>query len=177
MYNYEHSIKNYEYKFEKLAIKLDRILIEFHDNINIVCNANIHLSRNHPEYLGLWKNVLYKKNLSVNDYFNVFLILAGSFLYFFISILLEFLRFSRNYQTSHPKSSEVDFIFISHQIENTVTDGDSYFGGIIEDLAKSNKRVTRLLISHINPPKSQIKSGIYPINSLSTSIFKNPHDL
>jgi hypothetical protein len=170
MSNHDVRITNSENRFRELATKLDKVLSHFYNNINIVCNANIHLSRNHPEYLGLWKNVLYKKNLSVNDYFNAFLILARSFLYFFISILLEFFRFSRNYRTSQPKSSEVDFIFISHQIENTVTDDDSYFGGLIEDLSKSNKRVTRLLISHINPPKSQIKSGKYPTIFLNKSM-------
>jgi hypothetical protein len=170
MSNHDVRITNSENKFRELATKLDKVLSHFYNNINIVCNANIHLSRNHPEYLGLWKNMLYKKNLSINDYFDVLLTLAGSFLYFFISFLLEFLRFSRNYRTSQPRNSEVDFMFISHQIENTVTDGDSYFGGIIEDLSKSNKRVTRLLISHINPPKSQMKSGKYPTIFLNKSM-------
>ena len=97
MYNYEHDIKNYESKFEKLATKLDQILIEFHDNINVVCNANIHLSRNHPEYLGVWKVLIYKKSLSINDYFSGFLLLLQSFLFYILSIMREFISFNKNF--------------------------------------------------------------------------------
>ena len=95
MYNYEHSIKKYEYKFEKLANKLDRILIEFHDNINIVCNSNIHLSRNHPEYLGVWKVLIFNNKLSMNDYFSGIIILFKSFLFNILSVMREFIRFNQ----------------------------------------------------------------------------------
>ena len=172
MYNYEHSIKNYEYKFEKLATKLDRILIEFHDNINIVCNANIHLSRNHPEYLGVWKVLIYKKNLSIIDYFGGFLLLLKSFLFFILSVLREFVRFNKNQPMSNPKGSELDVMFISHQIQNLVTDDDFYFGGIIRDLAQSNKRVVRLLISHLNFSQSLIEPGSYTTLILNRTMSK-----
>ena len=172
MYNYEHSIKNYEYKFEKLATKLDRILIEFHDNVNIVCNANIHLSRNHPEYLGVWKVLIYKKSLSINDYFSGFLLLLQSFLFYILSIMREFIRFNQNQPMSNQEGSKLDVMFISHQIQDLVTDDDFYFGEIIRDLAQSNKRVVRLLISHLNFSQSLIEPGGFTTLILNRTVSK-----
>lgn len=173
MANYENNITRNNTRFNELATKLDKVLIKFDNDINIICNSRVHLSRNHPEYLGLWKNVVYKRNLSIMDYFNAIKLLSSSFMYFNISIILEFLRFSSYQPMCKSKSSEIDFMFISHQIDNKVTDDDFYFGEIIHDLAASNKNVIRLLISHTKSSQNQIESGTYLTKFLNKPLRKS----
>jgi hypothetical protein len=173
MANYENNFTHSDIRFRELATKLDKILIKFDNNINVICNSSVHLSRNHPEYLGPWKNLIHKKNLSVMDYLNGIIFLSRSFLYFSISILLEFLRFSSYQPLWNSRSSAIDFMFISHQIDNKVADDDFYFGGIIHNLSASNKNVIRLLISHTKSSQNQIESGKYLTKYLNKHVRKS----
>jgi hypothetical protein len=86
--------------------------------------------------------------------------------------LREFTRFNKNQPMSNPKGSELDVMFISHQIQNLVTDDDFYFGGIIRDLVQSKKQVVRLLISHLNFSQSLIEPGIYTTLILNRTMSK-----
>jgi hypothetical protein len=132
-----------EIRFQLLAKKLDRILIHFSRNLYIVCNSSINMTRNNPDYVGLWHSMVYKDFLSLLDKFKIIIFFIRAIFYFFLTFFMELINTTkRNHYVrnlNEPKNSVV----VSHLIEQKTISDDLYFGNFI------NEQVTRLLIPHV----------------------------
>jgi hypothetical protein len=163
------SFKANNHRFQALVNKLDSILFYFSENNYIVCNSNLHISRNHPAYLALWAPVIYKDSASYIDLLKVIMNLAKSVVTFFMVFLFELLRFNTNQKVTRRESSCTDFIVVSHLVDHNYSETDFYFGQVLQDLALSNKQVSRLLIPHIKDPKK-----IFESNHFNTYLLNIP---
>jgi hypothetical protein len=144
MSTYDTDQKENSKRFFRLADKLDVLLRHFVNNIYILNNTNIHLPRNHPEYLHIWKPVIYKKSPKINDLIKITLFLFKSISINTVSLIPKFFeKNNRNLNTIIDKS--IDYIFISHHLGNN-NDSDFYYGDLINDLATAEKSILRLLI-------------------------------
>jgi hypothetical protein len=132
-----------EIRFQLLAKKLDRILIHFSQNLYIVSNSSINMTRNNPDYVGLWHSMVYKDFISLLDKFKIIFFFIRAIFYFFLTFFMEMINTTkRNHYVrnlNEPKNS----IVVSHLIEQKTISDDLYFGNFI------NEQVTRLLIPHV----------------------------
>lgn len=134
-------------KFYELADKLDNLLKRFNDNIYVLNNPTIHLSRNHPEYLNIWKPVIYKKFSEIMDSIKITWILFLSIYRAMLEIIYNLIQRTGVINSKDIKR-EIDYLFISHDIGTKNNDIDFYYGDIISHLSNSGKYVVRLLIPH-----------------------------
>ncbi len=156
-------------RYFTLTKQLDLILQHFNHDIRIICNPNIHITRNHPEYLGCWKNVLFKARLTFIDKLSIFIDLVNIFFQTSVSILFELIKLKSNrLHSKNDGTSRLDFLLISHQVENMQNTNDFYFGNLQGNLTRSGKKVFRLLIPHSNSLTSSTRGG-----EKSTLILEN----
>lgn len=132
-------------RFFRLADKLEVLLRYFVNNIYIINNTNIHLPRNHPEYLHIWKPVIYKKSPKINDLIKITLFLFKSISINTVSLIPKFFQ-KNNKDLTSIIDKRIDYIFISHHLGNNNNDSDFYYGDLINDLVTADKNILRLLI-------------------------------
>lgn len=138
----------YKNNFHKLAIKLERIVNTFHKDILIICNSNIHLSRNHPDLLNLWKPYVFNEKVTFNDIFTVIIKVVKSIFSFFLSTFLELLKLAPGKIGSYSIPVQPEYFFISHLIKEENTQNDFYYGSLIEDLVRLNIEVVRFVVPY-----------------------------
>lgn len=177
MSNYDTNLEENSKRFYKLANKLDRALRHFENNIYVINNPHIHLPRNHPQYLNVWKPVIYKKCPTVSDNFHIFLHLLKSMMGFILTLIKEL--FHNNYFVKKSDFTEmkIDYLFISHDVGVDEEDSDFYYGNILSELSVIGKKIVRLMIPQVkrngpDPTKRYYRSIILdkPINNLT--VFK-----
>lgn len=149
MSRYDTNREENSKRFYNLADKLATLLRHFDDNIYIINNPNIHLARNHPEYVQAWKQVIYKSAPSLRDHFYICRLALLTIISLILAILKEFLSTLRHQENSQNLiDKEIDCIFVSHYIGVENGEIDFYYGEILFDLAKKSKKIVRLLIPH-----------------------------
>lgn len=156
-------------RFYKLANKLDDLLKHFNNNIYIINNSNIHLPRNHPEYLYIWKPVIYQKFTKATDLVRITLLFLFLILKSVLKILSDLLKKNKKKLTKIA-CKNIDYIFISHQLGEEIGDYDFYYGDILSKLSTYNNDIIRLLISHKAPKATAPMSKIYQSIFLDTYI-------
>lgn len=145
VYDTEH--RRNSTRFYRLVEKLDLLLRHFASNIYIINNSNIHLPRNHPEYIYYWGPIVYKKSPESIDLIKITFSFVSSILNAGLVILNElFLKKSKNIIPI--SKNNIDYLFISHLVQTSMSDSDFYFGDLISDLSNSESRTVRLLIPH-----------------------------
>jgi hypothetical protein len=137
------SFEQNELRFQLLAKKLDKILIHFSRNLHILCNSSINMTRNNPDYLGLWHSYIYKDFLSLLDKFKIIFFFIRAIIYFFFTFFMEVIDTRRRNHYVRNLNEPKNNIVVSHLIEQKTISDDFYFGNFI------NEHVTRLLIPHV----------------------------
>jgi hypothetical protein len=116
--------------------------------MNVICNPNVHISRNHPEYVGCWKNVIFKERPSLLDnlmgIFNLIYMLFRTT----IHMLFELLKLKSYRPPQKNIDCFSDLVLISHLVQNFPNSNDFYFANLQKELMKSGQKVFRLLIPH-----------------------------
>jgi hypothetical protein len=163
MSQYNRDIKENAKRFYTLAHKLEQVLMHFSNSKYVVCNGTLNLSRNHPEYLGLWKPIIYKKVLSFDDELTLVFHLFRSFIYFFVNIFLEVFSFKKKSNLTRPSLGQVKYAFISHSLSKDYELNDPYFGNLINILSEKQDNVLRILIPHQKISKKAL--SIVPIHT------------
>lgn len=154
-------------RFYLLANKLDGVIKNYKNNIYVISNPIIHLSRNHPEYLSAWSALIYQTKPQKKDIFNLLRSLLFSTATNIKIFFQEFALNRNENSTSLASLSQIEYMFISHFLGDKIQDLDFYYGDIVSNLAKKNRNVVRLLIP-------QVDSGdVLPSSSLFTNIFLN----
>ncbi len=137
------------HRFWSLALKLDKLLKNFDTNLYILNNPNLHLPRNHPEYLEVWKPIIYKQSCSFVDNVKVTLKLFTTGTYYLIKIIYFLITNGQRNKLSVDLSKKFNYLFISHNIDNRQYEDDFYYGDLISKVSQSGQNVLRLLIPHV----------------------------
>ncbi len=148
MLNKDQEINKNSSRFYTLAGKLETILEQFAENVYVINNPNVHISRNHPEYLGIWAPVIYESKISKQKILKTFIYLILSFLLNLFHLLKEVLNMTNLKKLNLDSVETTNYFIVSHSVSSLNEEKDFYYGDIISYLVSRNKKVIRLLIPH-----------------------------
>ena len=163
----EKLLLHYEKRFYRLAQKLDKIVLRNFKDSLIISNQNLHLTRNHPEYLGYWKPVIYSERISISNWLNVLLsILSGTF-YFLKMLISEMIKGEASSPMKFRVNDGLKLVVVSHFLGGHTVSDDLYFGDLLNQLTDRDINFLKLII-----PQS-IDDNIDKIPSFNQSLILN----
>jgi hypothetical protein len=163
----EKQLLHYEKKFYRLAQKLDKIVLRYFKDSLIISNQNLHLTRNHPEYLGYWKPVIYSERISISNWLNILLsILSGTF-YFLKMLISEMIKGEASSPMKFRMNDGLKLVVVSHFLGGHSVSDDLYYGDILNQLTDRDINFLKLII-----PQS-IDEDIDKIPSFNQSLILN----